>query len=177
MISLFSAVPMLYRVIAIALLIVAVFGYGYVKGSTHVQAKYDAFVARVEAEGRLAQEKAAERTRAAERATKEVSDGYAETITAITADYDKRLRDAYSRARRVPPATPAAPKPHVGTESGAVPDSELRQKIDSLEIEIAEIEKRLAEAAVQIEAWKEYGRKVQEWISQSVQNSSGNTAR
>jgi len=158
-----TAVPVLYRWIAIALLAVALFGYGYVKGARHVQDKYDAFVSQVEAEGRIAQERAAERTRAAERATKEVSDGYAETLTAVRNDYDKRLRDAYSRARRVPNPTPAAPVPHVGTESGAVPDTELRNKIDSLEIEIAEIEKRLAEAAVQIEAWKEYGRKVKEW--------------
>jgi uncharacterized protein with PIN domain len=160
-----SAVPLLYRWIAIGLLLAAFGGWCFVKGLNWSRAEHEAFVSKVETEGRVAQERAAERTREAQRLTKEVSDGYAETIVAVRADYDRRLRDAYTRAGRLPDATPSAPKPHEFREPGSIPDLALRDKIASLEIEIAEIEKRLAEAAVQIEAWKDYGRKVQEWTT------------
>ncbi len=156
-------IPLPYRLIAIGLLIAAAGVFGFVKGLQWNEAKYQALVAKVEAEGRVAAEQAAIKTREAKEITKEISDEFDKSLATVRADYDKRLRDAYTAARRVPSATPPAPKPHERIEPREIPDLALRERIDTLEIEIAEIEKRLAEAAVQIEKWKEYGQKVIEW--------------
>ena len=160
--GLLSGVPMLYRVIAVALLVLAVFGYGWAKGAAGAQAKYESFVSVTEAIGSAAQARAAARAREAEQKTKELEDGLNQELAAARATYDQRLRDAYARGGRVPPRTEPAPVPHVSTESGGISLAECRARIATLEIEIAQLESRLSTAAVLLRKWKEYGAAVEE---------------
>lgn len=158
-----SLIPFPYRLIALGLVILAAGAFGFVKGLNWSRAEHEAFVARVEAEGRVAQERAARRTQEAQKHTQEVADAYAANIVATRDTYERRLRDLRTRLGRAEQAAAAAPKPHVSREPGSIPDSELRDRIATLEIEIAELELRLATAATQIEAWKDYGRRVIAW--------------
>ena len=126
-----------------------------------MQRRYDLLVAQVQAQGEAAQAHAAHKTAEAKQAENEAKAKYANSLAALDV-YDRRLRDAYARAGRVPKPTNAEPRPHVSTESGGLSAAELRLKQADLEIEIAQLE-RLAEAAPQIVLWKDYGASVENW--------------
>ena len=92
-----SLIPLPYRLLAIALLIVATFAAGWVKGNDHGTAKLTEFVAK----------QAAESTRIAQARTiitEKISDEHAKQDAAIAARYAaaKRLLDAGSGAKPVP---------------------------------------------------------------------------
>ena len=91
MTALLGLVPMPYRLLALALLAAAIFGYGWLKGANHVEAKFAAFQAEVAAEGRASQ-KLAEARIATERARKDESDAKYKTASANLRATTERLR-------------------------------------------------------------------------------------
>lgn len=172
MFGMLTAVPALYRWIAIALLAVALFGYGYFKGRLAGEERLQAFVTKVEIEGREAQARAAEQTKKAKEITDEVVKAWDANARRTAALYDARLRDVRAAAGRVSDATPTAPRPHEFREPRSIPDTALRERAAELEIVVASLEKRLAKAAEDIEAWKDYGNKVKEWANANAATPS-----
>jgi len=164
-------IPLPYRLIAIGLLIAAVGVFGFVKGLQWNEAKHQKFVAQVEAQGIEAQARTAQRTKEAKEITENVAKAWDANTRRTIAIYDARLHNARSAAGRVPDAPAPAPRPHEFREPRAIPDTGLRERISELEITIAFLEKRLAKAAEDIEAWKAYGRKVVEWANANPQTA------
>jgi hypothetical protein len=76
----------------------------------------------------------------------------------VARHYDQRVRDAYNRGRSVPRPSESTLVPHVPTPQ-SLPDTELREAINRLEVEISELEKRAALDAAQLLA-------LQDWIRQ-----------
>lgn len=106
--NLLTLVPLPYRLLGLALLAVALFGYGWIKGANHGEAKLQAFAESVRAEGIKAQAMADARI-ASDRQRKEASDAsYSKALIALGADLE-RMRNARSSANNLP-STPADSK-------------------------------------------------------------------
>jgi hypothetical protein len=105
-----SLLPWYYRWAGFAVACAALFGYGYLKGSLHEEAKFQAFVAQTRAEGEAAQKSALERI-AADKLRKENADHEnALSLAALRADND-RLRSARTHSSYLPAATAGAKDP------------------------------------------------------------------
>jgi hypothetical protein len=129
-----------------------------VKGRTSGEARLQAFVAHVQAEGEAAQLRAVQKAKEQQEITNGVVEAWNRSVPDLTSYLDKRVRDAYAAGRRVPSATPSAPRAHVPTPE-SIPDTALRDQIHTLEIEIAELEKRSALDAAQLRALQDWIRK------------------
>jgi hypothetical protein len=158
MTALFSLVPAVYRWVALLLLVVALFGYGYYKGRVAGEVRLEAFVAKVEAEGAAALARAAEKARKQQEITNGIVEAWNRSSADVARHYDQRVRDAYNRGRSVPRPSESTLVPHVPTPQ-SLPDTELREAINRLEVEISELEKRAALDAAQLLA-------LQDWIRQ-----------
>lgn len=107
MLSLLSAFPFPYRVLAVSLLILAVFGYGWIKGAQHGERKLAAFVESVKLEAAKSQALADAKIAADKRNAESINTRAARDIARLRADAD-RLRNARARAIDLPAAGPVA---------------------------------------------------------------------
>lgn len=87
--KLLTAVPGLYRILAIAGLAVALFGFGYYKGASHVQAELDAFQAQTEAAGVAQANHTALVVKEQKQTTQEVTNVYKARLDALNARYGR----------------------------------------------------------------------------------------
>ena len=110
MLSLLSAFPFPYRILVIALLIAAVFGYGWIKGAQHGEAKLSAFVAEVKLEAAKSQAFADARIASDKRLAEHINTRTARDVARLRADAD-RLRNARARTFDLPAAPAVAGSP------------------------------------------------------------------
>ena len=95
--------PFPYRLLALALLAVALFGFGWIKGASHAEGKLAAFQAETRTAGEIAA-KAAQVQEAKDRQRKEASDAsYTKALAQPSAD-NRRLHDARSGGGNLPTA-------------------------------------------------------------------------
>lgn len=130
--------PWYYRWAAVAALIAAVLGYGYVRGYLHEEHKLDVYQAAVDVLGKEAAVRAAERRAAQDLTTKEIRDAHTKDVAAIRAYYARRLRDA-SGSRVVP----AAPDSAIRTD-GAAGECRSGEEGDESDLAMIELEERAA---------------------------------
>jgi hypothetical protein len=108
--NLMALVPMPYRMLGLALLAIALWCHGWVKGANHGEAKLAAFTESVRAEGIKAQAMANARI-AADRQRKETADREREKTIANLGARITSMRNANTNADRVPPAPASSPRP------------------------------------------------------------------
>lgn len=131
--ALLQLVPWYWRWAAIAALLAAVLGYGYLRGFLHEERKFDLYQAEVDALGKDAARRAGERKAAQDQTTKEIRDDHAKDVAAIRAYYARRLRDASSGG-----AVPAAAERPAGADGAAGecrPGDEGDQDVAMIELE------------------------------------------
>lgn len=110
--NLLNAVPWYYRLAGIALLVSAVFGFGYVKGLLHENEEFDIYKAKVEALGDAARKAALEKKAQQDQITTEVQLEHNDEVARIRAYYDAhprvvRVHDTGSRPMPAAPECPA----------------------------------------------------------------------
>lgn len=108
--NLLALVPLPYRLLGLALLAVALWGHGWIKGANHGEAKLAAFSERVRIEGIKAQAMADARI-AADRQRKEASDAsYTKALTLLSADANRLLISARSSVLPTASTDPRCPQ-------------------------------------------------------------------
>lgn len=90
--SLLGATPMLYRIAAIAMLCISLFGYGYLKGLQHGELELELFQAKVEAVSAAQAARTAETIRQQQRTTQDISNEHKRRLADLTDYYNDRLR-------------------------------------------------------------------------------------
>ena len=107
MTALLAVLPLPYRALGLALLVVAVWGHGWIKGANHGESKLAAFVSETRLAGVKAQAMADARA-AADRDRKAAADAsYRKALARAGADLE-RLRNADSRTIYLPAAPASA---------------------------------------------------------------------
>jgi hypothetical protein len=108
--SLLTILPFPYRILALALLAASLFGYGFLKGAQHGEAKLAAFTEQVKSEGIKAQAMADARV-VADRQRKEASDAsYTKALVLLSADANRMRNDAGSSSVPARPADTRCPE-------------------------------------------------------------------
>ena len=152
-----SLIPLPYRLLAIALLIVATFAAGFVKGDSYGTAKLTAFVAK----------QAAESTRIAQARTiitEKISDEHAKQDAAIAAKYADAKRLLHARPSTQP----------VSGSASICPDAADNNRLsDAVSVHLAEVRRIIADeraAALGLfkQAEQQTGQLVeaQQWLTQ-----------
>lgn len=103
---LLNLVPPLYRWIAIGLMIVAVWGHGYLKGRVAGEEKVEAITAKLQSERDQQALQTAKKIIQQKEITQNASDSHEENLRTIRAYYDKRLRQS-----KAPNGLPSLPEP------------------------------------------------------------------
>lgn len=164
----FSAVPLLYRWIAIGLLLAAFGGWCFVKGLNWSRAEHEAFVSKVETEGRVAQERAAERTREANEITQRREKEHAQNTLTLYDYYEQRLagmRDKRTRGSPVPPLPGPSSSVNAVPPDVQTPPAELAREIQRLRTEIGIIEEAAAKTTLDL-------LELQAWIKEQERNTN-----
>jgi len=151
--ALLTLIPGPYKWIALALLVVAVWGHGWLKGAGHEQAKFAAFEAEVAAEGRAAQKLAADRI-AREIARKDASDASYQKALTLAGNDLKRLRDA----RPIGDILPAAPASSGSPDRACFDRTELERALRSLDAGVSGLAQEGDQIALRLKLAVEWAR-------------------
>jgi hypothetical protein len=147
--ALLAIVPWYWRWAAVAALVAAVLGYGYLRGYLHEERKFDIYQAEVDALAKEAAKRAAARKAEQDKNTKEVRDGWKGDVASIHAYYA-----SHPRVVRLPAGSCAMP---------AAADDPGRADGPSGEPAVArhdpELEQRCALDAARINRWRELAMK------------------
>lgn len=141
--------PWYYRWAAVLALAAALFGWGYVHGFLHEEHRFDVYQAEVDAIGKEASKRAAERASLQAKNLKETRDGWTSDVARIRAYYAAR-----PRLVREPSGGCGMPAPAVSAEradGAAVEPAVARQD--------PELEQRCALDAARLNRWREWARK------------------
>lgn len=155
MTALLALVPWYWRWAALAGLVAAVLGYGYVRGYLHEERKLDIYQAQVDVIGKDAARRSADRKAAQDQTTKEIRDAHAKDVAAIRAYYARRLRDAAEASRGAVPAAADSPVRADGAAGQCAPGDEG----DESDIALIELEERAALDAEKVMKWQAFARK------------------
>mgnify|MGYP000867998209 CR=1 FL=1 len=121
-----SLIPFPYRILALCGLAIALFGYGWVKGAAHGEARLEAFKQAAAVEAGRAQALADART-LADKQRKEASDASYQKALALAGADIQRMRDAARADTYVVPASaPAAGSPDRACFNRAELDAAIR---------------------------------------------------
>lgn len=85
----FLSMPMVYRLAAIAAIVLALFGFGYYKGHSNMKEKFDAYKAEVTAIGKAQEVKAKSIEKQADGISKGISNAYNRDVAAVRSYYDR----------------------------------------------------------------------------------------
>lgn len=124
---LLNLVPLWWRWAAIGLLILAVWGHGYVKGGEAAEEKLEATKASIQAERDREALRSAQKVIQQKEITQDVTIEYEDTIRAIRAHYDQRLRNA-----KASPGVPALSHATAQLDAGA---ADCRSSAEYIELE------------------------------------------
>jgi hypothetical protein len=131
--ALLTLVPWWGRWLMLAAFAAGLVAWGYVHGFLHEEHKLDIYQAQVDALGKEAAQRAAERKAAQDQTTKEIRDAHAKDVAAIRAYYARRLRDASSG--RVVPAAADSPGRADGAAGECRPGDEGDEDVALIELE------------------------------------------
>lgn len=110
----FMNLPILYRVLAIAALVLGLVGFGYYKGYSHEKEKFDTYKAEVEAAAMTQEAKVKTLEKQATNINKDVSNAYNRDLAAVRAYYQRLLNHQGSgELSKVPSGSSGA---YAGTE-------------------------------------------------------------
>lgn len=127
--------PTIIAVVIACLLQAATLGWGFYQSgradraeskATTCAAKHEAFVAQVDAQGKLAKEKAKATEETRRRTADETARGWAAALDVVRTDAARRVRAAASGSSgsRGLPADPAPGQPNVGADADPIPAAE-----------------------------------------------------
>lgn len=105
--NLLAVVPWYYRALAVALLVAAVWGHGWVKGAAHVEAKFDAFRDQVSAAGGVQKAKHEAVTKQGAAITASVGGEYAKAVNGVSDLYGHGRVRSSARSSSAPTVSEA----------------------------------------------------------------------
>lgn len=87
----FMSLPMVYRVLAIFLVAVGIFSFGYYKGHSNEKAKFDAYKVEVDAAANAQEAKVKQIEKQSTNINKDVTDAYNRNLAAVRSHYQRLL--------------------------------------------------------------------------------------